>query len=898
MSVTKVLLDILLVLVAAKLAAEGAERIGVPAVVGEIVAGIIVGPSALGLVHPNDVIHVLGELGVILLLFEVGLEMDIAELGAVGKASLLVAVVGVIVPMAAGGGVALFFDMSGKEALFIGAALTATSVGITARVFGDLRALATVEARTVLGAAVADDVLGLVILTVVVRIVDTGTVSFLAISSVVGVAVLFLAGTSIVGLRVAPWLFSQVARFSRSAGTMVALALAFTLAISELASAAKLAPIVGAFVAGISLSRSNQAGRIRRELTPVGHLFIPVFFLQIGIDAEIRRFIDMKVLGLAAVLLVVAVVGKLVAAVGMVGSPGDRLLVGIGMIPRGEVGLIFATLGLSQRIIDQDVYASLLVVILVTTLVTPPLLRMRLLANQKRAKPGAKPVEAMPAGGWLIATANALGETVDLAGEPPFTAALPIALEAAVRMQQQRPGTRLVSWLASLPDGNLRWEKTSREALFRLLAEGGPRSWRFLSVTGTLDKALPELAAALARRQADPSVIDPTGALRWPLLDLVLEQAALRTLAHPERLLLAAVILDATEGQGSAVAVARQVVRRLDLGAQVENAVAGLVADAGLLLAASRRVEGVDEESVLQLATHLGSPEQARALAVLTDAQADLEPWEHARLTTLNEELQAAIARPELTGLGARNQVEQRRAEASRLAADPAVKERIAATPRAFALTQLPADLARQARLCEPPPGRHGVRVSIIPIGAQLGEYRIDVVAQDRVGLLARVTAVLADLGIDVLDASVAVWGDGVALSTYRLWANEEPADAELVDRLKAALDRPPPDVQPVPGASITFDDESSPWHTVCRIESPDRRGLLGALTCAFAAAGANVHSARIATAEGKVIDVFELTDPGGGKLGDRTKAAIVGGIEGTGASRRGRSRRKPRART
>src|SRR5205085_7620062 len=228
-----------------------------------------------------------GELGVILLLLEVGLEMDIGELGAVGRASLTVASVGVVIPFAAGWAVALSTGMSGKEALFVGAALTATSVGITARVFGDLGALAAVEARTVLGAAVADDVIGLVILTVVVRLVSSGSVSPLEIVGVVAMATAFLVLTSLVGVRTAPGLFAVVARYSRSSGTLVAVALAFTLGFAELANAAKLAPIVGAFVAGVSLARSPAADRIRRELTPVGHLFVPGFFLQIGLDADI-----------------------------------------------------------------------------------------------------------------------------------------------------------------------------------------------------------------------------------------------------------------------------------------------------------------------------------------------------------------------------------------------------------------------------------------------------------------------------------------------------------------------------------------------------------------------------------------------------------------------------------
>ncbi len=210
MSVTSILLDILIVLVAAKLAAEIAERVGFPPVVAEILAGVVIGPSVLDLVGTNQALRVLGEIGVILLLLQVGMEMDLGQLGAVGRAAVSVAVVGVVLPMLGGFGVSELFGYDAKTALFLGAALAATSVGITARVFSDLRALASVEARTVLGAAVADDVLGLVILTVVVRIVSEGSVSVLSVVGIFAIALAFLVATTAVGARVAPPVFQFI----------------------------------------------------------------------------------------------------------------------------------------------------------------------------------------------------------------------------------------------------------------------------------------------------------------------------------------------------------------------------------------------------------------------------------------------------------------------------------------------------------------------------------------------------------------------------------------------------------------------------------------------------------------------------------------------------------------
>jgi Kef-type K+ transport system membrane component KefB len=400
MDITEVLRDILIVLVAAKLAAEGAERVGVPPVVGEILAGILIGPSLFGLVGSGDeVLRTLGEIGVILLLLEVGMEMNLSELGRVGRASLLVASVGVVAPMVLGTGAMHLLGHDFNTSLFIGAALTATSVGITARVFGDLRALATTEARVVLGAAVADDVMGLVVLTVVVRLVTEGSVSLLSILGIVGIALAFLLISGLVGTRLAPPLFSAIERASRSTGTMIALALAFTLAFAELASLARLAPIVGAFVAGLALGRSRQRERIGRELAPVGHLFIPVFFLQIGIDVDVSRFVNRAVLVTAAALVVVATLGKLLSPLGAIGTPGDRWLIGIGMLPRGEVGLIFATIGLQSGVLDPSLYAALLLVVLITTLATPQLLKMRYAAVSKEVRTRApSPTTEMPAG--------------------------------------------------------------------------------------------------------------------------------------------------------------------------------------------------------------------------------------------------------------------------------------------------------------------------------------------------------------------------------------------------------------------------------------------------------------------------------------------------------------------
>jgi Na+:H+ antiporter len=891
--VTGVLLDILVVLVAAKVAAEIAERIGLPAVVLEILAGVIIGPSVLDFVGNDETLRVLGELGVILLLLQVGMEMDLGELAAVGRASVSVAVVGVAVPMASGFLVMTAIGESSNTALFLGAALAATSVGITARVFSDLRALASVEARTVLGAAVADDVLGLVILTVVVRIVSEGTVSVLDVLGIVGVALAFLVVSAALGSRAAPALFHWLHANARSAGTLVAIALAFTLAFAELADAAQLAPIVGAFVAGLSLSRSSARDRIARELGPVGHLFIPVFFLQIGIDAQVEKFVSPDVLGIAGLLLVVAVIGKLVASVGAVGAPGDKWLIGFGMLPRGEVGLIFATIGLQEGVLGRDLYAALLLVVLITTLMAPPLLKSRLL-RMRRTRAAVSPAGSPePAGGWLEVDDG----TVELRGEPAPHLALSIGLDAALLLTEgNRPSSGLLDWLGSLGDTPLRWDDRATARLFEVLRKGSGRAWRFLDTTGLLTRAIPELAEAVARRRADPFLVDPSHVLRFETVDMIHEltdpaegdPGAAReyaALEHPEWLLLAALTLDAAGTAESPVALARRLANRLDLGAAAEEELALLIGESGLLRAASAHIDGLTEQKVWQIATHLDRPERARALYVLTLALDDLPAWDRKRLDELLELVLVLLEQPALTGIDARNLVERRRQEALRAVAGRRdLTDRIRFAPPAYLLAQDAADVARQVDLVEPVPPPGQVRVRVHLLHAEGAVWRLEVACRDRPGLLATVSGVVAGQGFDIVEAFATTWPDGGALESFRLLrapGSEGTPDAtELRDAIVAAFDRPLR-ADPDPGAAVSFDDVASPWYTLCEVECPDRPGLLHALTVALARGGADVHSARVATTDGVAFDRFELTDRNGRKLDESTKSAIVDAVVG-----------------
>jgi Kef-type K+ transport system membrane component KefB len=403
-----IVLKLAVILVAAKLGGELATRARQPSVLGELLAGVALGNPDLLVVtaveglHVDPAVNVLASLGVLLLLFEVGLESTVRDMLKVGSSSLLVALVGVVAPFALGWGVgrALLPDASPYVHAFLGATLCATSVGITARVLQDLGRSTTPEARVILGAAVIDDVLGLVILAVVGGAVAAaeagGTVSTGAIAIIVGKASLFLVGALVVGTWLSPRLFHAALRL-RTRGVLLAVALAGCFLLSWLAGAIGLAPIVGAFAAGLVLEPLHYRGFVDRGeheleelIHPIASFLTPVFFVVMGMKTDLRAFTDPGVLGLAGALTLVAIAGKQACGLAVLGRGIDRVTVGIGMIPRGEVGLIFANLGLALTlgggpVLSPATYSAVVIVVVVTTLVTPPALRWSLRRGAQRA---------------------------------------------------------------------------------------------------------------------------------------------------------------------------------------------------------------------------------------------------------------------------------------------------------------------------------------------------------------------------------------------------------------------------------------------------------------------------------------------------------------------------------
>ncbi len=363
----------------AKLFGELAERIGQPAVLGELLAGILLGPSVLGLVPLSDGIFLLAEIGVVLLLFEVGLETNLADLMRVGAPALAVAFAGMVLPFAGGYAVTRALGYEELSAVFVGAALTATSIGITARVLSELKVLGTREGQIVLGAAVVDDVLGLVILAVVSKVAAGGQFAIGAAVKSGVLAVGFLAAAIALGIPLGHRLVHVVGR-AKVRGVLGAIAVAFALLIAWSAKAAESAPIVGAFAAGMALARTDRRHDIETALKPVVDIFAPVFFVYVGAEVNVKLLnpalaANRPALLLGLLLTVVGFAGKFAAGFCAWGGV-RRAFIGAGMVPRGEVGLIFASLGLATKALPDRVFVAVLVAVFATTFVAPPLLKV------------------------------------------------------------------------------------------------------------------------------------------------------------------------------------------------------------------------------------------------------------------------------------------------------------------------------------------------------------------------------------------------------------------------------------------------------------------------------------------------------------------------------------------
>lgn len=422
---------IVIILLAAKLSTL-VERLGQPPVLGELVMGVILGNLFLtGLdffepIKSEPIINFLAQLGVVILLFQVGLESNIEEMRRVGLCAFWVACVGVVVPflLAMVVGPLLLPGLPFNTYLFLGATLTATSVGITARVFRDLGRLQTAEAQIVLGAAVIDDVLGLIILAVVSAIVTEGTISVSSVSWITLKAVLFLAGAVVLGQLLAPRLGALLSKVHTGTGMKFTLAISFGLMTAYLGEQIGLAPIVGAFAAGLVLDpvhfrffeEPEFADDIRKNMhdappavkaristvlerhadrhvediiEPLGHFLAPIFFVVTGMAVRLETLFNLPILLVALGVTLVAFVGKIAA--GLVAGPVNKSVVGWGMIPRGEVGLIFAATGRAIGVVNDEVFSIIVIMVILSTLLPPPILTYLLKRDRVASVPAGQP---------------------------------------------------------------------------------------------------------------------------------------------------------------------------------------------------------------------------------------------------------------------------------------------------------------------------------------------------------------------------------------------------------------------------------------------------------------------------------------------------------------------------
>ncbi len=413
---TGVLLSLVVIYIASKVGGELSRLLNLPPVLGELIAGVLVGASAFHLIvfpengaaatdsvimqalqlidsitpeamvdifeSKSEMISVLAELGVIILLFEIGLESELRELQKVGYQAAIVACVGVAAPFAAGtAGLMFLFHVSAIPAIFAGAALTATSIGITSKVLSELGHLKSKEGQIIVGAAVIDDVLGIIVLAVVASLAKTGEVDMLNVLYLIGSATVFLVGSILLG-SLFNKSFVAIADLLKTRGNLVIPAFVFAFFMAFLGNAIHLEAILGAFAAGLVLDETDKRKELDEQVKPIADVFVPIFFVTVGarVDLSVLNPIvpeNREGLVIAGFLMIVAIVGKIITGWSFIGEPGiNRPAIGIGMIPRGEVGLVFAGIGAASGVLDKPLQAAIIIMVILTTFLAPPLLRV------------------------------------------------------------------------------------------------------------------------------------------------------------------------------------------------------------------------------------------------------------------------------------------------------------------------------------------------------------------------------------------------------------------------------------------------------------------------------------------------------------------------------------------
>ncbi len=386
LTLSQLLASLVIIYVASKIGGELALRLKQPEVLGELVAGLIVGVSGLRLINPEQpVLVLLAQVGVALLLFEVGLDSDLRALFQVGLQALAVALVGMLLPFGLGYGVMKFAGATDLVSIFVGSAMTATSIGVSAKVLADLGYLKRTEGKIILGAAVFDDILGVVLLSVVSGIAGGATLEPLRVIQIVATSIGFLVGAIVIG-RLAMPLFLRLVRKLRTRGDLLIAALVFTFTLAFLAEQLGSAAIIGAFAAGLVLAETDKRCDLEAKLHPVTDFFLPIFFITVGAGVNLALLGNQQALFLAAALTLTAVLGKLVCGYAAFGTQANKLAIGAGMVPRGEVGLVFASVGLNAGILSGANHTAVVITVILTTFIGPVLLNLVLKERKKSVK--------------------------------------------------------------------------------------------------------------------------------------------------------------------------------------------------------------------------------------------------------------------------------------------------------------------------------------------------------------------------------------------------------------------------------------------------------------------------------------------------------------------------------
>jgi predicted amino acid-binding ACT domain protein len=641
-------------------------------------------------------------------------------------------------------------------------------------------------------------------------------------------------------------------------------AIGIALGFSVLADKAHLAPIIGAFVAGLALRRIATHERVERDVSSLAQIFVPIFFLNIGISTNIRAMADARVIGVAMLLSVVAIVAKIAAASGAIGSRGDKLTIGFGMLPRGEVGLIFASIGLSVGALSEELYGSVLVVVLVTTLVAPPLLRWRL-GTQAEAIEDSTALAMRPLEGWV----TTIDGQIVLNGSPPVRSLVEIGLASASLAINARPSGQLLDWFALHRNATLSWNDDATIGLLRVLRLGSARSWRFLETIGFIQRALPEVSEAMAARSSDSTELDPTHSLQFPTVEAI----CLTSHASTDDLVLAAFAKDISDsganGQGA--------IARLGLDLATSKSVLMLLDGSQLLrnIVQSEPLQ-ITPRLLSQIANHLKNPLLVEQCRQLVSSRQDLSATQHLALTGVVADVQEVLAHPDLVDSESNTLVESRLQAALALTTDESIRARITHAPASYALTHTPKQLLDHALLVEPMPRSGDARIVVLPTTSN-DQWLVNIACRDRAALLARLSGALSSLDLNVINAEIATWADGAVLDIFTVQSADEPRIGAVSDAVHRSLQTRNVKTSGGPyKLTVRLDHSAHPWHSIMRVDGDDNTGLLRDITATLAKLKVVIHHAQIVTEQGQVHNMFEVSDAHGRKLSEQASNKII----------------------